>query len=62
MYLEFASNDNGPGVGFRATFHCSGTLMEYWKPADVAISMELAVTSSLVSQAESNTACLSDVL
>ena len=62
MFLRFATNDNAVAVGFRATFHCAGTLVEYWKPADVALPLEVGVASAPVAQAASSPKCLSDVL
>jgi hypothetical protein len=62
MYLQVHSNDNTPAVGFRVAFSCAGTLIEYWKPADVAISLQTAVMSSPVVQADATTECLADVL
>ena len=61
MYLQFTSNDNTPAVGFRVAFSCAGTLIEYWKPADVAVPLESAVMSPVV-QADATTECLADVL
>ena len=60
LYLQFTTNDNTPAVGFRVAFSCTGTLIEYWKPADVAIPLETAVISTL--QADATTECLTDVL
>ena len=62
MYLHFTSNDNTSAVGFRISFACTGTAIEYWKQADVAELLEPAVISATVSQADASTECLSNVL
>ena len=52
----------GGPVGFAANFDCAGTLIEYWKPSDVAIPLETGVTSAAIAQRDTMTACLGDVL
>eukprot|EP01046_Picozoa_sp_COSAG06_P004706 COSAG06_NODE_201_length_20356_cov_7.834140_3_plen_1046_part_00 len=62
VYLHFHSNDNTAAVGFWLSFSCAGTLVEYWKPSDVATPLEIGVVSPTIQQADSSTACLSNVL
>jgi hypothetical protein len=62
LYLRFTSNDNGQAIGFRATFDCSGTPLEYWKPATVATELLIGVPTPQTTLQSQLTACLSDVL
>jgi hypothetical protein len=62
LYLHFHTNDNTAGVGFRASFSCVGVPLEYWRPSSVAVPLEPGIISQRISQADSSTACLSDVL
>ena len=62
MYMQFTSNDNTAAVGFRVVFSCTGTLVEYWKPADVAEPLRIGVVSAPVAQDSTKTECLSGVL
>ena len=62
MFLQFTSNDHSGAVGFRLSFSCAGTLVEYWKPADVAVPLVIGSVSAPVSQASTKTECLSGVL
>ena len=62
LYLQFTTNDNTPAVGFRVAFSCTGTLIEYWKPANVAIPLDVALMSTTVVQSDTTTKCLTNVL
>jgi hypothetical protein len=62
VYLHFHTNDNAAAVGFQLSFSCAGTLVEYWKPSDVATPLQTGVISPTIQQADSSTACLSNVL
>jgi hypothetical protein len=62
LYLRFTSNDNGQATGFRAAFACSGTPLQYWKPATVATELPLGVLMEPTTLRSQQTACLSDVL
>ena len=46
VYLHFTSSDASPAVGFKVSFRCAGTRVEYWKPADTAVPL-LLVTPPL---------------
>ena len=61
LYLHFTSNDNTAAVGFRVAFRCTGTLVEYWKPADVAEPLDVGVVSVPVSES-TKTKCVSGAL
>ena len=60
LYLHFTSNDNGQAVGFRAAFACSGTPLEYWRPATVATELPLGVPTEPTTLRSQQTACLSN--
>ena len=62
LYLQFTSNDNVQAVGFRVSFACSGTPLEYWRPAIVATKLPLGVLTEPTTLRSQQTACLSDVL
>jgi hypothetical protein len=62
LYLQFSSDDNGVAVGFRVSFSCAGMPVEYWKPADVAATLDIGALSAFVSQDNTKTECLSGVL
>eukprot|EP01046_Picozoa_sp_COSAG06_P004603 COSAG06_NODE_194_length_20530_cov_9.861583_12_plen_1626_part_00 len=62
LFLQFSTDDTAVAVGFRLSFRCAGTLVEYWKPSDVAVPLETAVVSSPIVQAGPSTVCLSSVL
>ena len=61
LYLQFTSNDNTVAVGFRVAFRCTGTLVEYWKPADVAEPLAIGAVSVPMSKS-TKTKCVSGVL
>ena len=60
MYLHFSSNDNAAAVGFRVAFSCAGTLIEYWKPADVATTLNVGTVSTPVLKHRFSTGCLTE--
>jgi hypothetical protein len=62
LLLHFSSNANGQAIGFRASFACSGTPLEYWKPALVATELLLGIPTASTTMQNHRTACLSDVL
>jgi hypothetical protein len=62
VYLRFTSNDKTQAVGFRATFACIGSPLEYWKPATVATVLPLGIPTGLTTLQAQQTACLGDVL
>jgi hypothetical protein len=63
VYLQFSSDDTNQAAGFRLSFRCTGTLVDYWKPADVAVSLEVGTMSTEQFQQDSQrTKCLSSVL
>jgi hypothetical protein len=62
IYLRFSSNDKDQAVGFRASFACSGTPLEYWKPATVATKLSLGSFTEPTTLRRHRTACLSNVL
>jgi hypothetical protein len=62
LYLRFTSNGNLQSVGFRASFACSGTPLEYWRPASVATKLTLGIITEPRTLQSQQTACLSDVL
>eukprot|EP01046_Picozoa_sp_COSAG06_P006698 COSAG06_NODE_318_length_17640_cov_41.730916_2_plen_152_part_00 len=62
LYLQFVSNDNAVAGGFRVRFSCTGTQVEYWKPADVATELPIGAMSPSITQASTSTVCISGVL
>jgi hypothetical protein len=62
LYLQFTSDGNNQAVGFRATFACSGTPLEHWRPATVATTLSLGVLTEPTTLKRQQTACLSDML
>ena len=62
LYLHFSSNDHDQSAGFRVKFACTGEPIEYWKPADVAVHMDIGQTVSQLGPSTLHAECLTKTL